>query len=498
MMPDVNISLIIPEIFLFVWALFIIAFDVGTRRRNPQLIGYLTMLGIAVSGFLLYIFSNGNQVSFNNMFHSDTLALFFKIIFLGSSFMAVGFSFDIMSEKIKNHRGEYCGLILFSTVGMMFLASAGELIALYVGLELTTIPLFILAAFYKDSRTSVEAGLKYLIIGAFSSAILLFGLSLLYGLTGTTDIYTMGYQLSAIYLSKQAQVGTGLIIAVVMVIAGIGFKLALVPFHMWAPDVYQGSPTPITAILSVGSKAAGLVAFIRLFVYYGLIGFADPAMGAYSWGVLIAVLAAAGMILGNITAIRQHNIKRMLAYSSIAQIGYIMVGMVAVSSWNSIDLGLGSVGFYMFIYMFANMGAFAVATIFSDNTGSDEIRNYAGLSKTSPLVSASLAVFMLSLAGIPPLAGFAAKYMVFAAGIKAGYYWLVILALLTAVISLYYYANVIKVMYFSSETPDFKIRPSLSTSIVLILSVAGLFLFGIFPGAIMRFAIETAAVFAIG
>jgi len=485
-MPDYNLSIIIPEVFLFCWAIVVILSDLGSRRKSPQTIGYMTMAGIAVTGVLLYFFRGG--ISFNNMFQSDTLAVFFKIIFLGSAFMAVGSSFEITSERIKNHRGEYYGLILFSTVGMMFLASSSELISLYIGLELTTIPLFVLAAFYKDERLSVEAGLKYFVIGAFSSAILLYGLSLLYGLTGTTDILTMKINLSLLFL-KFGKIGPGFILAMVMIIAGIGFKLALVPFHMWAPDVYQGAPTPITAFLSVGSKAAGLVALLRIFVN-GLWAFVSEVMQPLDWGIILAVLASAAMILGNIAALRQTNIKRMLAFSSIAQMGYVMVGVVAAT-----EIGVASVGFYMFIYLFANMGAFAIATVFGDKTGSDNILSYAGLSQSSPLFAAGMAVFMLSLAGIPPLGGFVAKYLVFAAGVQAGYTWLVILALLTAVVSLYYYANVIKTMYFAPGQSTIRIIPSFPAKLVLVLAVLGVFIFGIFPGPIMDLALETAVVF---
>jgi len=485
---DYNLKLIIPEVFLFLWALAVIVFDVGTKRRKSDSVGYLTMAGLAVTGILLYNFHGG--ISFNNMFSSDILALFFKVIFLGSAFMAVGSSFGLASDKIKNHRGEYYGLILFSTVGMMFLSSSNELISLYVGLELTTIPLFILAAFYKDSKVSVEAGMKYLIVGAFSSAILLYGLSLLYGFTGTTDLTMMKINLSLLFLSA-GKIGPGLILAIVMIVAGIGFKLALVPFHMWAPDVYQGAPTPITAFLSVGSKAAGVVAFARIFVH-GLIAFSDPVMKPLDWGIIVAVMAAAAMVLGNITALRQHNIKRMLAYSSIAQIGYLMIGMVAVS-----ELGIASIGFYMFVYLFANMGAFAVATLFNDETGSDSIRSYSGLSKSSPALSACMAIFLLSLAGIPPLGGFAAKYMVFAAGIEAGYNWLVILGLLTAVVSLYYYANVIKLMYFSPDNSHVKINIHPAARLVLVLGVVGIIIIGIYPEPVLKIAMESAVLFAL-
>ncbi len=485
---DYNLKLIIPEMFLFLWALVVIVFDVGSKRRKSDSVGYLTMAGLVITAILLYNFHGG--ISFNNMFSSDILALFFKVIFLGSAFMAVGSSFGLASDKIKNHRGEYYGLILFSTVGMMFLSSSNELISLYVGLELTTIPLFILAAYYKDNKISVEAGLKYFIVGAFSSAILLYGLSLLYGFTGTTDLTMIKINLSLLFLSA-GKIGPGLILAIVMIVAGIGFKLALVPFHMWAPDVYQGAPTPITAFLSVGSKAAGVVAFARIFVH-GLVAFSDEVMRPLDWGIIVAVLAAAAMILGNITALRQHNIKRMLAYSSIAQIGYVMIGMVAVS-----ELGIASVGFYMFMYLFANMGAFAVATIFNDKTGSDSISSYSGLSKSSPALAACMAIFLLSLTGIPPLGGFAAKYMVFAAGIEAGYNWLVILGLLTAVVSLYYYANVIKMMYFSSDNPDIKINIHPAARLVLVLGIIGIIIFGIYPEPVLKFAMESAALFAL-
>jgi NADH-quinone oxidoreductase subunit N len=288
------------------------------------------------------------------------------------------------------------------------------------------------------------------------------------------------------------KIGPGFILAMVLVIAGLGFKLALVPFHMWAPDVYQGSPTPITAFLSVGSKAAGVVAFIRIFGN-GLVAFAEDIMRPLDWGMIVAVMAAAAMILGNITALRQTNIKRMLAYSSIAQIGYVMIGMITVS-----DLGIASVGFYMFVYLFANMGAFAVATLYGDKTGSDAISGYSGLARSSPAIAACMSIFLLSLTGIPPLGGFAAKYLVFAAGIQAGFTWLVIIGLLTAVVSLYYYANVIRAMYFASaEESGISLKPPVAMSIVLVIGVAGLLIFGIYPDPIMKFAIDSAGVLAL-
>jgi NADH-quinone oxidoreductase subunit N len=274
-----------------------------------------------------------------------------------------------------------------------------------------------------------------------------------------------------------------------MILAGLAFKLALVPFHMWAPDVYEGAPTPITAFLSVGSKAAGLAALVRIFVG-SFIAFATPVMAPRDWGNTMAVLAAITMIVGNIVAIRQTNIKRMLAYSSIAQAGYILTGVVAAS-----NLGVSAVSFYVFTYLFANMGAFAFVAVIAERTGSEQIADLAGFSKSSPILAAIMAVFMLSLAGIPPLAGFLAKYYVFAAAVQAGYTWLVILALLTSVIALYYYANVIRMMYLSADPNPHHIVPSFPAGLVLTLAGLGVILFGLFPEPILRMALAAATCF---
>jgi len=486
-LPEYNILKMVPEIFLFLWALVVITFDLGTKGRTGSAVGYLTLLGLVVTGILLAFTGYGR--GFGNMFFNDPGSLFFKMIFLGSAFMAVGSSFGLTHQKIVNHRGEYFGLILMSTVGMMFLASSNELLSLYIGLELTTIPLFVLAAFFKDDRLSVEAGIKYLVVGAFSSALLLYGLSFLYGLSGSTDLLQLKMNLAVIQLQNEGDIGVILILATVLILGGLGFKLSLPPFHQWAPDVYEGSPTPIAAFLSVGSKAAGLVAFAKIMVN-GLYAFYDPVMTPNDWGILVGVLASAGMIVGNVMAIRQTNIKRMLAYSSIAQVGYIMIGMVAFNK-----LGLSSVAFYIFAYMFANMGAFAVVAFFEDKTGSCQIDSYAGLSKSSPLLSASMAVFMLSLAGVPPLAGFLAKFYVFAAAIKmagAGsaynwLYWLVGIGMLTSVFALYYYANVIKTMYFSADESPYKLRFTPPALTVILIGLVGVILFGLYPEPVLEF-----------
>ncbi|MEW5796311.1 MAG: NADH-quinone oxidoreductase subunit N [Candidatus Zixiibacteriota bacterium] len=487
-LPEVSLRMMAPEIVLFLGALLVMTADIVTRRRNGNLVGYLSLGVLALTGVILAYAGYGR--GFGNMFFNNPLALFFKVIFIGAAFMTVGSSLGITHKKIVNHRGEFFGLIMLSTVGMMFLASSRELLSLYIGLELTTIPLFVLAAFFKDDKKSVEAGIKYLIVGAFSSALLLYGISFLYGLCGSTDLLQMQMSLATKQLYTQGEMGAILLLAIIAIVAGLGFKLALPPFHQWAPDVYEGAPTPVTAFLSVGSKSAGLVAFINV-VVVGLFSFYEPLMAPNDWGVLVGVLAAAAMILGNTVAIRQTNIKRMLAYSSIAHAGYVMIGMLAMN-----ELGLASVAFYMFAYLFTNMGAFAIVTLFEDKTGSCEIAEYDGLARSSPFIALSLTVFLLSLTGIPPLAGFVGKFYVFAAAIKqAGsrpglqwLYWLVGVGLLTSVFALYYYANVIRLMYFGKRAEPVTMAFNPPAVAVILLGLVGVILFGLYPQPIIQFA----------
>ena len=483
-----TVRLMLPEIFLFAWALLVITVDLVTSRKSDSLVGYVTLIGIAIAGVLLYF--TGNGIGFGWMFINDSLSTFFKVIFLGAAFIAVGSSFGITKDKIINHRGEFYGLILFSTVGTMFLASSHELVSLYIGLELTTIPLFVLAAFYKDDKLSIESGIKYFVIGAFSSAMLLFGFSFLYGLSGTTVLTQMSLNLAGNHITYNSS-GFVIIIANVCILAGIGFKLSLPPFHQWAPDVYEGAPTPVASFLSVGSKAAGLVAFVKIFLI-GLWGYISYEMRPNDWGMLVGVMSAVAMIIGNVVAIRQNNIKRMLAYSSIAQAGYIMIGMLAIN-----EHGISSVLFYTFVYLFANMGAFAAVTVFEDKTGTTAIGNYKGLAQTSPFFALAMSIFMLSLAGIPPLGGFMAKYKVFAAAINQtsaqGFewlYWLVGVGLVTSVFSLYYYVRVIKEMYFTKEKSIYTMTFNKPILFVMILCLIGVLVTGLYPEPVFKYANE--------
>jgi len=481
-----NYQLLLPEIFLFLWAILIFVLDFFWKREKQNL-GYVALIGIALTMFLVLTSPEGQL--FGGMFLADSFSSFFNMIFLLTGFLTIASSIDF-TKRLRAHQGEYFALLLLSLVGMMFLVSAGELITLYVALELTTISLYVLAAYLKNDSfaplttrlKSSEAGLKYLILGAVSSGILLYGISLIFGLTGTTFLRDIKMTLITNFLTY-GEIGPALILSLIFFIAGFGFKLALVPFHMWVPDVYEGAPTPITAFLSVASKAAGLAAFIRVFFRSFLIFQVD-------WVLLIAVLAALAMIVGNIIALLQTNIKRMLAYSSIAQIGYILLGVVAATS-----RGLASVSFYIFVYLFANMGAFIVAIAFSHTTGSDEIKDYAGLSRRSPALAAMMAVFMLSLVGIPPLAGFTGKYFLFSVAIEQGWIWLVVIAVLTSVISLYYYVGVVRQMYFQTSSVEKPIAMSVSLKVALIISVIGVLLFGVYPNIFINFATQAALAF---
>jgi NADH-quinone oxidoreductase subunit N len=471
-----NYRLIAPEIFLFVWSLLILFISLGNKDKNPKLTGILSLIGLLVTLVLAWTTPDGKF--FGDTFISDTYARAFKLIFIGTAFMTILGSIEFITDKL-NHRGEFYSLMLLCTTGMMFLASAGELISMYVALELSTIALYVLATFMKKDFKSTEAGLKYLILGAASSGILLYGLSLIYGLTGTTVMSEIGMKL---FIGPGTRLAS--YFAIVMFIAGFGFKLAAAPFHMWAPDVYEGAPTPVTAFLSVASKAAGLVAFVRLFFEAMMIAKSD-------WVVILEVVAILAMVIGNLVALWQKNIKRMLAYSSIAQVGYVLVALSA-----GIDLSIGSMMIFLLAYLFANIGAFIIVIAFSNVTGSDNIDDYAGLMKRSPVAAIIMTIFMLSLVGIPPTAGFFAKYWLFAAAVKEGLYGIVVVAVLTSVVSLFYYMNVVRVMMFhpaKDETPIHltgMVKTSLAISVVMVLIIC------IVPNSFFTWAKTAADVFS--
>jgi len=382
-------------------------------------------------------------------------------------------SVNYLKEEEMSH-GEFYALILFATVGMMFMSAGSNLITIFLGLETMSISIYVLAGFFRRSNKSNESALKYLLLGAFSSAFLLYGIALMYGATGTTDLKGISE-----YLSNAAYLKDPMLLAGMgLLLVGFGFKIASVPFHMWTPDVYEGAPTSITAFMSVGVKAAAFAAFVRVFLYS--LWDLQP-----DWNYVLWILAVLTMTLGNIVAIAQNNIKRMLAYSSIAHAGYIMVGMVA-----SNELGTSSILFYMLAYAFMNLGAFGVIILYGRKGEENlDINDYSGMGFKYPALALLMSVFMFSLAGIPPTAGFVGKFYIFSAAIKSGYIWLAIIGVMNSLISVYYYLRITVMMYMKEPVKEFVgLKWSPSMAIALIIAVIGTLLIGIFPSPYLDLA----------
>ncbi|WP_017209182.1 NADH-quinone oxidoreductase subunit N [Clostridium beijerinckii] len=418
---------------------------------------------------------NGSQSQslFGGVYINDPFSTFFKQLFLIAAVLTVLISRDHLVSK----QGEFYALIVSALLGMMVMVSSGELITIYVGLELMTISFCVLIA-YKGDAKSKEASLKYIILGAMSSAIFLYGLSLIYGITQTTVIREIAETLGT------GQIAALEILGMIFLIAGFAFKIAIVPFHMWAPDIYEGAPTSITVFLAVASKTAGLAVLLRLFMT-GM-----PSVSSY-WIELIVVLAVITLVLGNLVAIPQTNIKRLLAYSSISQAGYFLLGIIANSS-----LGIASILLYSLFYLFANMGAFGVVIAVSKATGSDQIKDYAYLAKRSPFLAAVMLISLLSLAGIPPLAGFIGKFYLFLSIIEKGQIWLAFLSIGMSVISVYYYLKVVKVMYFGESPTKLESIPvSISTKLALTISMTVLVILGIYPSQVVNVVLSVSKAF---
>jgi NADH-quinone oxidoreductase subunit N len=417
------------------------------------------------------------------MLVADNFSVFFKFLILGIAMLVVMSSTDYVS-KFARFQGEYYALILLSAGGLMLMASTGELISIYISLELASISLYALVAFLKDTKSS-EAGLKYVILGAISSAVLLLGMAFVFGMTGTTHLDQIVDKVSALVSGGQLWDYPALLFGIVLLIAGLGFKIASVPFQMWVPDVYEGAPTPITAYLSVASKAAGFAVILRIF--YTAFGISDINA---DWAMIFAVLGAISMTLGNVVAVAQSNIKRMLGYSSIAHAGYIMVGLAAIGT-----LGKSGILFFLSGYALANLGAFIAIIAISNKTGSDEISDYAGMARRSPVIAFILALCLISLIGIPPTVGFMAKFYIFNAAIQQDFLWLVIIAVLNSVISAYYYLRVVKLMYVNEPASEEPIPSSIPLRISLAVTTVGVLVLGVYPWAVLRLAETAVAMF---
>lgn len=428
---QLNAGTILPEGIITVTLILVLVGDLIVGRSSVRWLPYVAIAGLlAATVALVFGWNAADPISFLGSFNSDNLSIVFRGIIALSTAVTLLMSVRYV-EQTGTALAEFIAIMLTATLGAMFLCSANELVMIFISLEMLSISSYLMTGYMKRDPRSNEAALKYLLIGASSSAIFLYGLSLLYGLSGGET------QLSAIAAKLTDVSGgqsLGLAISLVFVVAGIAFKISAVPFHQWTPDVYEGSPTPVVAFLSVGSKAAGFALAIRLLV-------TAFAVITDEWKVIFMALAILSMVLGNVVALAQTSMKRMLAYSSIGQAGFVMIGLTAGT-----DEGYSSMVFYLLIYLFMNLGAFTGIILFTLRTGSDQISDYAGLYQKDPLLTLGLSICLLSLGGIPPLAGFFGKIYLFWVGWQAGLYGLVLLGLLTSVVSIYYYIRVVKMM----------------------------------------------------
>ncbi len=457
-----NIIPILPEILILAIGIIILIVEPFWKLEDRRSLGWLTAGGLILTVVLSLLFGRPSDPTsvLGGMLRFDGLGFFFKMAFLVGGAATALFLMDV--DKL-NRRGEVYVLLLASLLGMNLMAASANLVMLYLAIETTSIPLYVLAGFLRSDDKSTEAGFKYLLFGALTSTVMLYGFSLLYGFTGTTDIYALKNA-----LSEELFIGVAFLL-----IVGLGFKVSVVPFHFWAPDVYEGAPTPVTGFLSTVSKAAGFAVLVRLFVT----AFQGDEL-AYDWSVIFAVLSAVTMTLGNLLALAQKNIKRMLAYSSIAHAGYIMVGVAAIynSEASLSELGVTSVVFYLVAYILTNLLAFGIVMAYGRVVGSDEIVSYNGLSRRHPWLAFAMLVAFLSLAGMPPFGGFIAKVLVFAAAVKVNLVWLAVVGILNSIVGVYYYLIVLKHVYLyrdeATENVTLPIaRPSAIALMVLALGV---------------------------
>lgn len=455
---------VLPEILLLVVAGWVLIFDAVWPEEKRRALGWVTAFGLVlvlVAGLAFASPGDSGQLLWGGMIRHDWAGFIFKLLFIFGAAITALLAMDV--EGLGN-RGEFYVLLLVSTIGMNLMATSADLIMLYLAIETTSIPMYVLAGFFKRDDKSTEAGFKYLLFGAMASALMLYGFSLLFGFSGVTGLY----DLAAVIQTGTLDTGL-LVLSLLLILVGFSFKISAFPLHFWAPDVYEGAPTPVAGFLSTASKAAGFAVLVRVFMS------AFPAL-ADNWTMLLAVIATITMTVGNAIALAQKNIKRMLAYSSIAHAGYILVGVVTFS-----ELGVASVLFYLIAYLLTNMAAFGAVAVAWNALGSDEIEAYDGLSRRSPSLALVMLVAFLSLAGMPPFGGFMAKVLVFAAAVKEGWIWLAFVGILNSIIGLYYYLVVLKRVYlYRSEKEDQPIVLSRPYRIALTVLSLGILLLGAF------------------
>ena len=468
MQPLSNIESLLyfsPEILLVIFAVAVIILDLVMKNRESVAVAHLSLVGclctFAAVLFTHFSFGDEGPISlFLGMIRLDVFSCFFKILLLLAT--AATILFSLRSEELDARlKGEYYALLLAITLGMFLMASSTNLLMIFISLETVSLTSYILAGFLTHNPRSSEAAFKYITYGAVASGTMLFGLSLIFGMTGTGDLAQISGRLTEL-LAAGDITPLAVLIAITFVLAGVGYKIASVPFHMWSPDVYEGAPIPITAFLSVASKSAGFALFIRFFYA----GFGNTElMQAVDWPFMLAIVSALTMTVGNLAALPQQNVKRLLAYSSIAHGGYLLMGGVLLTSQ-----GIGAILFYLVVYLFMNLGAFYVVVLIANEVGSEMVEGYRGLSSRAPLVAWAMVIFLVSLAGIPPFAGFFGKWILFTAVLEQGYYWLAFVGLLNSVVSLYYYARIVKAMFFEDAGEEIG-SVSFSTGTFALLSV---------------------------
>jgi NADH-quinone oxidoreductase subunit N len=467
---------LLPELVLGIGAMALLMLGVFRGQSFGRVVDFIAIVLLVVAGAVLVALPPGKLTTFGGSFVVDDFARFLKVLALIGSAAAILMSLDY-AERERQQRFEFSVLVLLSTLGMLMLISAADLIALYLGLELMSLPLYVVAASHRDSLRATEAGLKYFVLGALSSGMLLYGASLVYGFTGTVSFSGIAHAAG----QETGAGGTGLIFGIVFLFAGFCFKVSVVPFHMWTPDVYEGAPTPVTAFFAAAPKVAGIAMFVRTAVmaFPGITG---------QWQQILVFVSIASMALGSFAAIGQRNIKRLMAYSSIGHMGFALIGLAAGTSE-----GVQGVLIYAAIYVTMTLGVFAVILAMRRSGGMVEtIDQLAGLARTNPTMAFFMAMLLFSLAGIPPLAGFFAKFYVFLAAIKAGLYVLAVIGVVTSVVGAYYYLAIVKIMYFDEPAESFYSMPA---ELRLVLIVCGLFniLFFVYPGPLVGVASAAAS-----
>jgi NADH-quinone oxidoreductase subunit N len=497
---DVSFSLIMPEVIVSLVGVLVMLVDAYARPRQRWITGGIALAGLsaaAVSTIMLWASGSSGVQAFNGMIVLDQLRLGFTLVFLIVSALTILVSM-VWIEGEQLPAGEFHALLLFATMGMMLMAAGGDLVIIFLGLEILSIATYVMAGFRRTDVRSNESSLKYFILGSFSSAFLLYGIALVYGGTttnagvaGTTNIAMIGQRI------PDSQFPLLLFAGAAMMLVGFGFKIATAPFHVWTPDVYEGAPTPVTAFMAAGPKAAGFAAFVRVFVFafpFVLATSVHNTVGAqlhHAWLASLTVLAIITMLVGNVVAIVQNNVKRLLAYSSIAHAGYALVGFVAAGAAADPDqrnAAITSVTFYLLTYAVMNIGAFVVVTLIArSGDRRTEVEDYNGIGFSSPVLAFSLSLFLLSLLGMPLTAGFIGKIVVFREAIRQGYVGLVVIAVLNTAISAYYYLRLIIVMFFRERSTSWSApRIPASAAVALILTILGVFYLGLFPGRVIN------------